>query len=96
MGSLQPVARNGCFAYTQSLVHPNTRQQSHMLSTHTARHMTKSYHHGGLRSLGEATFGAGQASVEVSGYSVWDAEAVAAGPGAHPQLGCSHCPLWPQ
>lgn len=95
MGGLQPVARNGCFVYSESLEHLRCiRQQSHTLLIHTACSMTKSYHHEGLRSLGEAAFGAGQASVEVSGYWVWGAGALAAGPGAHPQLDCSHCPLW--
>lgn len=57
---------------------------------------TKSHHLGGPRSPGKAASGAGQVSFWVSVYWEWGAGAVAVGPGAHPQLDCSRCPLWGQ
>lgn len=54
------------------------------------------HHLGGPRSPGKAASGAGQVSFWVSVYWEWGAGAVAVGPGAHPQLDCSRCPLWGQ
>lgn len=55
---------------------------------------TNSHHLGGPRSLAEAASEAGQVSFGVLAYWELGAGAVAAGPGAHPQPDCSHCPLW--
>lgn len=65
------------------------------LTWRPARPQNMAHHWGGLRPPAEAPSGGGQVS---SGVLVccweWGAEAVAAGPGAHPLLDYSHCPLW--